>query len=80
MLGKKPLNTLMGNNYFHYTKKNGRKNVLNIFVFPDWVPDKCIPLVQQCSGYFNEIQIIVCKGKHDQICLLSSIKNPKDTN
>ena len=65
-----------GNQLFSFYRKQDKE----CMKFTEWVPNKCIPLVQLCSGHFNHPDII-CKDKHKQISLLSScLRNPKRTN
>ena len=74
--GKESYEYFDGNQLFSLYKKHGKDHIK----FTDWVPTKCLPLVQLCSGHFNDPDII-CKDKLKQICLLSSsLKNPKITN
>ena len=73
--GKEIYEYFDGNQLFSLSK-NGKEYMK----FTDWVPNKCVTLVQLCSGHFNNPDII-CKHKLQQICLLSSsIRNPKITN
>ena len=73
--GRESFEYFDGNQIFSLYRKQGKEYMK----FTEWVPKKCIPLVQLCSGHFNHPDII-CKDKHKQICLLSScLRSPKCT-